>query len=150
MNLKLIYALALIIGITITGCKKSDNFRERNLDGKWDIKKCNVDGIGRLISNEYFTQVVFEFDKDGDFTTTWKKDDEGLTNTPLRRGTWKINGDGELDMTFFDNSYINIYCDNPFGVREVYEILDFSKDAFEIETVINGKTVTIHAEGVEI
>jgi len=141
---KIIFISLVLSGLLISACTK-DTMRTQKIEGKWELKKCNVDGVGRLISNEYYSQIIFEFDCDGDFTTAWKKDDEGLTDTPLRRGTWEID-DGELDMTYFDNSFINEYVGNPEGVREIYEILEFSRDAFTLETVINGKTVKIEAE----
>jgi len=141
---KIIFISFVLSGLLLSACSK-DKMKTRKIEGKWELKKCNVDGIGRLISNEYFSQIIFEFDGDGDFTSTWQRDDEGLTDTPIKRGTWEID-DGELDMTYFDNSFINEYVGNPTGVREIYDIREFSKEAFTLETVINGKTVKIEAE----
>jgi len=142
---KKIIICSLLVGVLFFACEKSE---EERIVGKWQVDKFLVDGDGDLLVTTNYSEILLEFEEDGDFEQRWKYDLNDSTNTDRYRGQWLISEE-ELDMDFDTNSPAHKWTEDFTGVREVYNILEFDDGHLEIEGVFGSQTVKIIADKEE-
>jgi len=145
----LTFIAVVLLLILATACNKEKRY-ERRILGEWEITRYHVDGVGDLTQNNsgFFTEILFEFTEYGDIEQIWRTDDLGTLEFNDFNGTYEIYDD-ELDMEFPTMSASNYYTDNLTGNREVYEIVELTKDKFVLDGIFKGKTVEIRATKIE-
>lgn len=144
---KLNYICLFMIGVFLIGCKQKRN--ERRIECKWEIEECNIDGIGRLISNDYYTRATFEFTDDGIFKQSWQRDsitaNGTVTVTDTTAGNWVVEND-ELQLSYFNSGSIIQNLLDDTTSTENYDIYQLDKNDMILEDVsTNGETIRIVA-----
>jgi len=143
-----------IIFISLTACvllllacgKEKKN--ERHIIGKWDIERCDLDSTGRLVSNDHFTEITFEFMDDDKFRHLWQvdslrtSDNTNVTVINRTTGRWDVT-ETSLIMTYDSFTIINVLAGID-SLKEQYDFVDLDKEnIIELEGTINDKSVRI-------
>jgi len=148
-----IFTFVFSIIFILLSCSKERKI-QRHLEGKWNIVECNLDGVGRLISNEHFTEIIFEFKEGKTFNNTWHWDYEDIDSleTIDTGGIWSVdNEELILNHTETESALFELAGDNnPNSRLEYYDILELTKESsFELEGILNGKSVQIVGEYID-
>lgn len=156
MTKQTLFAAAIVAGFAVTGCKKDkDPTNAEKIEGSWVVEEYRINSqvLIPYPDPDFDLDMNFVFDSDGDITQNISSSYYTYTDSYNFPGEWSIT-DNELDLEFdtnspaaieFEASFANYYADNYYQYDEKYQIIELTDTRLELNTIINGRTISIKA-----